>query len=318
MCGLPVEVMAGANCEDLFHSDISACPHEMVLSTGKSSRAEWRSESGEALTATLSPMMNDLGEVTGFVRVMWQLPETQQTAEGSGVISPLATLGQLMSVIAHDVGTPLNIILGYTEYLLLRMNEGAPGHKELCTIQDQTKRIANSIRQVLDLGRPSRQRTDAIGLKGFLDESIAHMANSLRRAQVMASVTCTANSPLIYGDARRLRQAFINLLAGASQRVGPGGRLEVVLEEPENDPGHVMISVVGTEADGSGHDFRESFADFLNFTPSMSVAGTGLFLSREILCGLGARFDAREIASLGTSLVVLLPRAMDNEPPGCG
>jgi signal transduction histidine kinase len=316
--GLPVEIMLGASCEDLFHSDISPCPHEMVLSTGQSSRVEWKSESGEALTTLINPTINAAGEVAGFVRVTWQQTDTQQTAEGSSGVSPLTTLGQMMSVIAHDVGTPLNIILGYTEYLLLRTKDGAPGHKELCTIQDQTKRIANSIRQVLDLGRPAQRRTDAIGLKGFLDESIAHMSHPLRRAQVTASVTCTANSPLIYGDARRLRQAFINLLVGASQRIGPGGRLEVVLQEPENDAGHVVISVIGMEAGGRGHNFGESLADFLNSTTSMTDGGTGLFLAREILCGLGAQLDARDVGSLGTALTVLLPRTMDNETPGSG
>ena len=315
--GLPLENLLGASCEKLFHSDVAPCPHEMVLSTGQSSRVEWKSESGEALTTLISPTVNDTGEVTGFVRLTWQLSEPQQPAEGSGAVSPLTTLGQMMSVIAHDVGTPLNIILGYTEYLLLRTKDGAPGHKELFTIQEQTKRIANSIRQVLDLGRPAQQRTDAIGLKGFLDESIAHMAHPLRRAQVTASVTCTANSPLIYGDAPRLRQAFINLLVGASQRVGPGGRLEVVLQEPENDPGHVVISVIGMEAGGRGHNFAESLADFLNSTRSMTDGGTGLFLAREIFCGLGAQLDARDVGSMGTALTVLLPRTLENETPGC-
>ncbi|HQT91707.1 MAG TPA: PAS domain S-box protein, partial [Candidatus Kryptobacter bacterium] len=79
----------------------------------------------------------------------------------------LATIGQLAAGIAHEIGTPLNIISGNAEFVLLDMKESDPGHQELITIIEQTRRMSTLMRQLLDFARPkvlSLQPTDINGV----------------------------------------------------------------------------------------------------------------------------------------------------------
>ena len=312
LCG---QELKGTNCKDVFHNGVYPCPHETVLAKKEGATTEWSTGSGCILTVTVEPIVDDSGVASGFVRVMRELPDRPESLEESVETSRMAMLGRMLSGTAHDLGTPLNIILGYTEYLLMRTRAEAPGYRELSTILEQTKRISDSIRKMLDLGREGR--TDAIGLRGFLDESIGLLAREIRKADVSVRVSCNANSPLIYGDAPQLRQAFINLLLIASQRVGPGGEVEIVLDESGNDAARaVVISFIGTEAGGRGHDFAESFASLLHPGDRAAALGSGFLLAREILNSLGARLDAVDVGELGNSLVVYLPRGSGQATPG--
>jgi signal transduction histidine kinase len=121
-----------------------------VLSRREGATAHWSTGSGNVLTVTVDPIVDDLGVVTGFVRVMRHLPEKRETLDEAVEASRMAMLGRMLSGTAHELGTPLNIILGYTEYLLMRTRPEAAGYRELSIILEQTKRISDSIPKMLD------------------------------------------------------------------------------------------------------------------------------------------------------------------------
>ena len=311
------EGLIGLDCKDLFHGEVSSCPHGEVLQSGQSIRVEGNLEiEGKSYSVTVAPIFDESGRKSGYVRVMGDSTERQRAHELMLRAERFATLGQMISGIAHDVGTPLNIISGYCEYLLMRTGPDSHGYKELSTILQQTRRIAEFIKHMLDLARPPQGRADAIGLKGFLTESLNLIGHHLRRSDVEATITCDVNPPLIYGDAPRLRQAFFNLLLSASQQIPRRGRLELIVDENSDKPGFVMIALVGTEPDGEGHDFSRTFSDFLN-SPG-EAKGFGLSLAKKILDEFGAELYTREMGDRGVALALYLPlEAADRtSPPG--
>jgi PAS domain S-box-containing protein len=306
--GLPMSGFVGRHCEDIFHEGPPGCPHREVMETRKGASLEARHELGNRLySIRLDPVIDQAGEFQGYVRVMRDVSERQKSQEQLIKAERFATLGQMISGIAHDVGTPLNIISGYSEYLLVRTSPEGQGFKELSTILQQTRRIADFIKQMLDLSRPGQGRSDPIGLKGFFTESLDLMSHHFRRSNVKASLTCNGNPPIIYADAPRLRQAFFNLLLNVFQRTGTGSRLEIIIEGREQDGAYVRIVIKGIEANGRGHDFAESFTAFLSPMKGDSILGMGLSLAREILDESGARIETLDMGEAGVPLVVLLP-----------
>ena len=310
------ESLIGLACEEVFHGESSLCPHKDVLRSGQNIRVDGNLEiEGKSYSVTIAPIFDESGRKNGYVRVMGDITDRQRAQEQLLKAERFATLGQMISGIAHDVGTPLNIISGYCEYLLMRTGPDAHGYKELSTILQQTRRISEFIKQMLDLARPAQGRADAIGLKGFLTESLNLISHHLRRSGVEATITCDVNPPLIYGDAPRLRQAFFNLLLNAGQQVARQGRLELVVDDNDEKPGFVMISLVGTEPDGEGHDFSRTFSGFMHSPLEGEAMGMGLSLARKILDEFGAEICTRDMGDRGVALALYMPVTTTNGTP---
>jgi PAS domain S-box-containing protein len=297
----------GNNCAEIFHD--AACPHEEVTASGIRSRLELGSKDGKSVfQITVNPIKNKLGKVSGFIRVVHDISEAERTQEKLIKAEHFATLGQMASGIAHDVGTPLNIISGYSEYLLMRTGPEGQGRKELSAIILQTRRIADFIKHMLDLSRPAQGRRDAIELKSFLADSLELIGSHLRKADVKASLTNNAAPSLIYGDGPRLRQAIFNLLMNAGQYLGPGGEIEIAIEESTYPPDFIPILILGTEQGGQAHDFSKSFSSLLTSGRNREGIGMGLSLTKEILREFGASLDSTALEGQGVALVLHLPK----------
>jgi signal transduction histidine kinase len=262
---------------------------------------------GKVLSVTVEPLIDERNQTRGFIRVMRDVTMERRAQEQLLKAERFATLGQVLSGIAHDVGTPLNIISGYSEFLLMRTKPDTQGHKELSAILHQTRRIATLLGEAVDLARTPQGRTDAIDIKVFLAEALDLAGHYLRRAEVKADLTCRMSAPLVYGEATRLRQAFFNILLNASQRVGPGGKLDVVIDEAPDRPEFLKLAFWGNDANGLGHDFSESLVCFLRAQSESGTGGLGLSLAKEILAEAGAEVNAGAVGERGVPLIILLP-----------
>ncbi|MGA9772386.1 MAG: PAS domain S-box protein [Blastocatellia bacterium] len=303
----------GNNCANVFHDEV--CPHETVTATGVQRRLEISSKDGKSVfQVTVSPIKNRLGNTSGFIRVVHDISEAERTQEKLIKAEHFATLGQMASGIAHDVGTPLNIISGYSEYLLMRTGPEGQGRKELSAIIQQTRRIADFIKHMLDLSRPAQGRRDAIELKSFLADSLELIGSHLRKADVKAVLTCHAAPSLIYGDGPRLRQAIFNLLMNAGQYLGQGGEIEIAITESTARPDQIPVFILGTEKSGEAHDFSRSFSSLLSSGQTREGIGMGLSLTREILREFGASLDSTAVEGRGVALVLQLPKGKSAQP----
>ncbi len=302
----PQEVV-DRSCAELFHSDEAACPHEKL---GQDSRSvtlpAWSKIANRYYSIVINPVFDEAGNYSGFVRAMQDVTDRHRAQEELKKAERFATLGQMISGIAHDIGTPLNIISGYSEYLLMRRPPDAEGTKELSTILQQTRRISEFIKQMLDLARPSQGRTDAIGLKGFLSESLDLMGHHFRKSGVKVALSCADTLPLVYGDAPRLRQALFNVILNAAHLVGACGRVDILVKEADETLAGVIITLAGTVEGGERHDFSKSFARFLN--PAVSEAGSmGFALAREVFDEFGARAEIAAEGQEAGSLIFYIP-----------
>lgn len=300
----PLSELKSLNCNQIFHGDASVCPHEQVMATGHSMELVDRVHvSGGNFSVTLEPLYDESNEPCGFIRVMSDVTGGGRREDQLLETERFATLGQLLSGVAHDVGTPLNVISGYAEFLLMRRKPEDQGYKEISAILDQTHRIAAIFSRALDLARPAQGRSDAIDIQALLADTLDLVRHHLRKAGVTAGVTCRNNKPLIYGEGSQLRQAFFNLLLNAGQQIGAGGRLQVVVDETGDKPGVLGLALLGNAASGVGHDFSTLFAAL----GGIDTTGMGLCLTRKILADAGAKISVTDAGEQGVGLVISLP-----------
>ena len=294
------------SCEDVFHHGGITCPHAQVVESGKGVELKEKVlVNGKMLQVTFLPLFDDNGKTRGFIRLIRDDAKERRANAQLREAERFATLGQLLSGVAHDVGTPLNVISGYAEYLLMRTKPEGQGYKELTAILEQTRRIAAVFGEALNLSRSPQGRIDAIDIRALLSDALVLVGHHLRRANVKAGITCTITPPLIYGEAAQLRQAFFNLLVNAAEHVEGGGRLHVVINKRDDVPGFVEITFEGTDANDLAHDFSQSLAAFISGGEE-ETTGIGLFLARSILEEAGAK-TASGTGEQGKGLTVYLP-----------
>ncbi|HXG90758.1 MAG TPA: histidine kinase dimerization/phospho-acceptor domain-containing protein [Blastocatellia bacterium] len=302
--GKASEEMVGRSCDEVFHVEAARCPHAEVLADGLSVEMEDYVRIGERIfKVTLRPIIREEGSLAGFLRIMEDDTERVREREQLLRAEQLATLGQMINGIAHDVGTPLNIISGYSEYLLMRTNPQAQGYNELSTILQQTRRITQFIRQMLDLSRPSQGRREAIDLKQFVADSLDLVSHHLRKSDVKARLESRVGLATVYMDAHGLRQAVVNLLLNACEKVGRGGGIDLEIKE-SGAANQVTLVIKGTNANGAGHDFSDLFRDLA--ASRNSFVGVGLSLASVTFEKLGVRIGL-EPCERGVALFLSFP-----------
>jgi nitrogen-specific signal transduction histidine kinase len=137
----------------------------------------------------------------------------------------LAALGQLASRLAHEIGTPLNIIQGRAEQLVQRGILADKDREFLGVIVTQIDRISGFIRQLLTLARQSAPHLRTVQLPDIVRRVADVVSDRGTAAGVEVCLDLTADLPPVLGDPEQLQQVLLNLSVNALQAVGTAGRV---------------------------------------------------------------------------------------------
>ena len=135
----------------------------------------------------------------------------------------LQTVGQLSAGLAHELGTPLNVITGRASLLMRRMDVGSSEHADVYTIHEQARRITSIVRQLMDFSRRSPAHKDTTELSDLVQETLPLIQPTLSRERITLLSDDLAPCR-IAGDPEQIRQVITNLLLNAAQATGEGGR----------------------------------------------------------------------------------------------
>ncbi len=198
----------------------------------------------------------------------------------------LATMGQMAAEIAHEVGTPLNVIGGRARSLARRSQDAADVQKNAEIIGAQVERITRIIRQVLDFSRKSRPTLTHVDVHRVVAESLEFVDELVRRQRIEPSVTAPRDLPSIPGDPGEIQQVCLNLLMNAIHAMPTGGRLSITLDHVHRrkeglalsaPAPYLMMEVGDTGAGVPSADRDKIFEAF--FTTKDTGEGTGLGLA---------------------------------------
>lgn len=232
----------------------------------------------------------------------------------------LAVIGKLASELAHEIGTPLNVISGRARLLRREFPDGDPRNENLDIIRTQVDRISRVIRRFLEVGRAPRMQKDPVDLAAIVREVAAFVAPELRRKQVRLGLAISSALPTVTADADGVSQVLLNLLMNALAAVPPGGRIGVALA-PCDAPAEVALrNGEGTERLVAGVELRVSdtghgiepailprvFEPFFSTKPGEGT-GLGLNICRDIVRDHGGEIAVDSRPGEGTTVRIWLP-----------
>ena len=236
----------------------------------------------------------------------------------------LNTLGKLASGIAHELGTPLNVVAGRASLIASRRILGDEACESAEIILQQTERMTAIIKNLLAFARRGGTRKASLDLTRIVRETVLLLGPLTKSKGV--EIVLESGPPLVAPvNAGELQQVLTNLIMNGAQAMPTGGRVHVTVEEgarnrsgdrAERGAKDVALIRVRDEGTGIAPDVLPHIFDPF-FTTKDVGAGTGLGLSVTfgIVRDHGGAIDVSTKLGEGTEFVVSLPRAEGTERP---
>jgi len=254
-----------------------------------------------------------LDRLRGFVRA--EERERHLAVEQLRHSERLAVIGRLAAGVAHELGTPLNVIAGHAE--LLAEQDVAPERIPTSTkaIREQVVRMTSTIRQLLDFGRHDRSERLRIDLN-VLTAATARMVETLVSKGGCALELALAPTPVeVQANPRQIEQVITNLVVNAVQAAPRSGvvRIGTAIADGAGVDGTTSRYGCVTVADDGGGiaeaDLAKVFDPFFTTKDVGVGTGLGLSVSYGIVKDHDGVIDVESALGRGSRFVVRLPLA---------
>jgi two-component system NtrC family sensor kinase len=225
----------------------------------------------------------------------------------------LASLGQIVAGVVHELNNPLTSIIAYAEYLTRKAQGRLPQAdaeddlERLRRIQEAAGRILRFSRDLVAYARPSNEIPGPVSLPDVIDKALVFCEHEFAGIAVERELPATL--PAIRGVAGSLTQVFVNLFTNAAHAMAGGGGRLVLRAEIDLGARAIVLEVADSGRGIEPENLPLVFEPF--FTTKSEGRGTGLGLSivRGILDALGGTIEVNSMLGEGTVFSLTLPIA---------
>lgn len=225
----------------------------------------------------------------------------------------LASVGRLAAGIAHEIGNPIGIILGYLD--LIRKGNVTEEEKTdfLNRVESEITRVKTIITQLLDYSRPSKSRKEKADIHGLVKAMVDMLRPQPMMDQISVTMDLNADRDTVFVDNNLIQQVFINIIMNAADVLAEKNinalegcekilhisssstDKEIVIRFRDNGP--------GIETSELGHIFDP----FYTTKDPGKGTGLGLSVSYRIIEEQGGTIRAESIKGEGTTITLNLP-----------
>jgi signal transduction histidine kinase len=222
-------------------------------------------------------------------------------------LDKLATVGQLSAGLAHEVGSPLQVLEGRLKSLERRLTGDADAMRVLAIALEQTGRITRVVTQLLSFARPApaaaRETDPAQPTRAVVD----FLEVEARRRGVAVEVSFQQAPRRVMVDPDHISQIVLNLVRNALEATPAGGRIKVALEPSSGSSRGVRILVTDTGRGMSEETQRRIFEPFFTTRDASGGTGLGLAVVRSLAHRYGGDVSVVSGPARGAMFVVELP-----------
>ena len=266
-------------------------------------------------TAVVSPE----GEVSGVLGTSRDITELKNFQDRIIRSQRLESIGQLAAGIAHEINTPLGIILGYAQLSKEDVEPGTELHESLSTIEKYARISRGIVADLLRFSRHTESIKRPLDINQILHQIVGVLEHTFSLERISIARELEESLPLVFGDQEKLEQSFVNLLNNARDAIGSDGQVRIWTTYDSSQK-EVVIGVSDT-GKGIPPEIRDKIFDPF-FTTKGVGKGTGLGLSVTfgIVKDHGGKIDFESICrgkdstdKAGTTFVIRFP-AYEDEP----
>ena len=275
-----------------------------------------RDELGE-LEVAFNEMTHNLRRVQGELRELAASLEckveerTRQVQDIQGRLvrsEKLASLGELVAGIAHEINNPLTGIMVFSSLALENASLPQPLRDDLSVINRETQRCTGIVRRLLEFAREAPPDKNPESINHLLDHTLRLLENQMTFQNISITRNYAEQLPQLQVDANQISQVFMNILLNAAQAMPQGGSL--VLETAlAGAGGGVLVRMCDSGSGIAEQDLKRIFDPFFT-TKKESGTGLGLSVTYGILENHGGTIDVESTLGAGTTFTITLPLAL--------
>jgi PAS domain S-box-containing protein len=310
--GMPPEALPGQPCATVVHGlpeGGKGCPHAWALETGESFVEEMAHPvMGGEYRITTFPLRDGAGVLLGSVHVCRDVTKERDLQTHLSQAARLATVGELMAGVAHEVLNPLNIISGRVQILLDRPDLDPAVARSLEVVTAQVTRLSRITDQLLALARQRPLTQVQTAVNDFVEGAVQGYEPILTAAGLRVERQYAAGLPPLSLDRGQMARVLTNLLSNAKDATAPGGTVTVATGLA-GDAGRrwVTIAVADTGAGIPEAQRARLFTPFSTTKEEGKGAGLGLSVSYGLVRGHGGTIRVESEVGRGSTFTVILP-----------
>lgn len=243
------------------------------------------------------------GERRLFTVILRDVTERKELENQLRQTERLAELGTLAAGMAHEIGTPMNVILGRTEYLMHKTSDDAT-KQGLATIVAQVERITKIMNQLLSFARRKPLERRPLAMSLVVHDILDVVQERLEKRDIHLQVHLASSCPSVFADRDQMGQVVLNLVMNAIQAMPNGGALTITLT---SDARRVHLALTDNGCGIPKDNIPKLFMPF--FTTKGCGEGTGLGLT--VVHGIVQEHEGSIFVesqpSTGTTFTISLP-----------
>ena len=236
----------------------------------------------------------------------------------------LASVGRLSAGIAHEIGNPIGIVMGYLE--LIKQNDTPAEEKNeyIHRTEAEIERINTIIRQLLEISRPSNAGLKVMSVHDLIDDISEVLDVQPLMSNVELECRLEAQNDKVLADSNQLRQVFLNLMINAADAISSEGKpnngkllIQSSLDgetsgQPQDGKTQLKIMFIDNGPGIPEENIANIFDPFYTTKEPGKGTGLGLSVSFMIIEGFGGKMNVSSVIGEGTTMTLLLP-LVENE-----
>lgn len=217
----------------------------------------------------------------------------------------LASLGELVAGIAHEINNPLTGILMYSSLIHSNPKLDQTIKNDIETVMRETKRCAGIVKGLLEFARCSTPMKELCSANEISDRALSLIEHQILFQDISVVRRYARNLPLLMLDANQIEQVLVNMFLNAAQAMRGEGTLQIeTAVKPE--AGSIYIRITDNGCGIPQENLPKIFDPFFS-TKENKGTGLGLSVSYGIIEKHGGNIDVQSRQGYGTTFTITLP-----------
>jgi two-component system, NtrC family, sensor kinase len=294
------------------------CPIQELRRTGQPVFQHRQTETGLVLDISYYPVLSEEKQLSAVTIILKDVTEKKKM-EGQLVQSAkLAALGEMAAGVAHELNSPMTVIIGTAQMLLRELQEdGLPDRAEvLDDIINSGLRCKRIIQNLLTFSRQDQMPATEVDLNSEAQRVLGMIKYQINRSQITISEQLTADLPLVTANGPQIQQVLTNFLINARDALAEVDGREKVIKvttalREQNGQRWVTLCVIDNGIGIAPENLAKIFTPFYTSKDATKGTGLGLSVSLGIAESHNGTIEVHSTPGQGSSFCLVLPICPD-------